>query len=152
MPVINPDNIQFLNRHSRRRTMFTRKESRSVGNVPSGKLAKALGLASYGLGISQITQPGGVNRFIGVPDYNPNHALQRLLGVRELMSGTGILFGKNTRGWMWSRVAGDAMDTAILGSMFASGLGMRKRLVPAIAAVVALMVLDAKVALRTPPK
>jgi hypothetical protein len=65
------------------------------------------------------------------------------------MSGTGILFGQNTRGWMWSRVAGDAMDTAILGSVFASGLGVRKRLIPSIAAVIALMVLDTKVALRT---
>jgi hypothetical protein len=128
--------------------MFTRKKSQSVGNVSTGALVKALGIASYVLGISQITHPGGVNRLIGVPDYNPNHALQRILGAREIMSGTGILFGKNTRGWMWSRVAGDAMDTAILGSMFVSGLGMRKRLVPSIAAVVALMVLDAKVALR----
>jgi hypothetical protein len=129
--------------------MFTRKEPRSVGNVPTRVLVRALGLASYGLGVTQITQPGGVNRFIGVPDYNPNHTLQRLLGAREIMSGTGILFGQNTRGWMWSRVAGDAMDTAILGSMFASGLGMRKRLIPSIAAVIALMALDTKVALRT---
>lgn len=132
--------------------MFTRKESQSLGNASPGTLRTALGLVSYGLGIAQITNPGGVNRFIGVPDYNPNHTLQRLLGARELMSGSGIFFGGNRRRWMWSRVAGDVMDAAILGSVFLSGLGMRKRLVPALAAVAGLTVLDAKVALQSPGK
>lgn len=129
--------------------MFRRKEMISPESRSARKRAKALGIASYGLGIMQITRPGSMNRFIGVPDYNPNHTLQRILGAREIMSGTGILFGENTSGWMWSRVAGDVMDAGIIGGVLASGLGMPKRLVPALVAVAGLMVLDAKVAMRT---
>ncbi len=129
--------------------MFRRKEIVSLESRSARRCAKELGLASYGLGIMQITRPGSMNRFIGVPDYNPNHTLQRILGAREIMSGTGILFGENTSAWMWSRVAGDVMDAGIVGGVLASGLGMPKRLVPALVAVAGLMVLDAKVAMRT---
>lgn len=132
--------------------MFRRKATLPPGYDTARKRAKALGLASYGLGIVQLTRPGSVNRFIGVPDYNPNHTLQRLLGAREIMSGTGILFGENTSGWMWSRVAGDVMDAGIMGGVLASGLGMPKRLIPALAAVAGLIVLDTKVAMRTGDK
>jgi hypothetical protein len=125
--------------------MFSRKPSETESAMND---AKMLGLFSYGLGIAQVMKPGAVNRFIGVPDHNPNHALQRLLGVREIVSGTGILFGNNTSAWMWSRVAGDAMDTMILSGTLAGKLGTRKRLIPAIAAVVGLAVLDASVAIR----
>lgn len=124
--------------------MFGRTRSTSTETLRTG-----LGLASLGLGLTQLMNPGGVNQFLGIPDYNPNHSIQRLLGARELVSGTGILFGGNKRAWMWSRVAGDAMDLSILGSMLITGLGVPKRLAPAMVAVGALMILDAGVALRT---
>jgi hypothetical protein len=125
--------------------MFSRKPSETESAMGD---ARMLGLFSYGLGIAQVVKPGAVNRFIGVPDHNPNHALQRLLGVREIVSGTGILFGNNTSVWMWSRVAGDAMDMMILTGTLSAGLGTRKRLIPAIAAVVGIAALDASVAIR----
>jgi hypothetical protein len=125
--------------------MFSRKPSEPESAMGD---ARMLGLFSYGLGIAQVVKPGAVNRFIGVPDHNPNHALQRLLGVREIVSGTGILFGNNTNVWMWSRVAGDAMDMMILTGTLSAGLGTRKRLIPAIAAVVGIAALDASVAIR----
>lgn len=129
--------------------MFGRKESLSPESRSARQRAKALGLMSYGLGIVQLTRPGSVNRFIGVPDHNPNHAMQRLIGAREIMSGTGILFGENKSGWMWSRVAGDIMDASVVGGVLASGLGTRKRLIPAIIVLAGLMALDARVAMRT---
>lgn len=126
--------------------MFWRKKKETESAMGEAKL---LGLFSYGLGISQILKPGAVNRFMGVSDHNPNHALQRILGAREIMSGTGILFGNNTSGWMWSRVAGDVMDITILSGTAVAGLGIRKRLIPTIVALTALAAYDAKVALKT---
>lgn len=126
--------------------MFLRKEKETEPAIDEARL---LGLFSYGLGIWQILRPGAVNRFMGVPDHNPNHAVQRILGMREITSGTGILFGNNTSGWMWSRVAGDVMDIAIVGGTLAGRLGTRKRLIPTLAGLGALLVYDAKVAIQT---
>src|SRR6185437_5931086 len=39
----------------------------------------------------------------------------RALGVRELVSGAAILSQPQQPAWLWSRVAGDAMDLALLG-------------------------------------
>ena len=38
----------------------------------------------------------------------------RGLGVREITSGVGILSNERTAEWLWSRVAGDVMDLALL--------------------------------------
>lgn len=115
---------------------------------PTPVSATALGLFSYGLGLTQLLRPGSVNRLVGVPDIGINHTLQQGIGIREVISGTGILFGDNTRGWMWSRVAGDIMDITILAGTLGTPVGIRTRLVPAIIAVGALAVLDANVALK----
>ncbi len=64
------------------------------------RTATKLGLFSYGLGITQLLRPGSVNRLAGVPDVGLNHTMQRIIGVREIVSGTGILFGDTTSGWM----------------------------------------------------
>lgn len=111
--------------------------------------ATTLGLFSYGLGITQLLRPGSVNRLVGVPDFGLNHTLQQIIGVREIVSGSGILFGDNTSGWMWSRVAGDIMDLTILAGTLGTPVGIRKKLVPAILAIGALTVLDAKVAMAS---
>lgn len=108
-----------------------------------------LGLSSYGLGITQLLRPGSVNRLAGVPDFGLNHTMQQIIGVHEIVSGTGILFGHNTSGWMWSRVAGDIMDLTILAGTLGTPVGIRKRLVPAILVIGALTVPDAKVAMET---
>ena len=110
--------------------------------------ATKLGLFSYGLGITQLLRPGSVNRFAGVPDFGLNHTMQQIIGVREIVSGTGILFGNNTSGWMWSRVAGDLMDLTILAGTLGTPIGIKKKLVPAILAISALTILDAKIALE----
>lgn len=119
------------------------------GTEPAIGTATKLGLFSYGLGITQLLRPGSVNRFVGVPDFGLNHTMQQIIGVREIVSGSGILCGDNTSGWMWSRVAGDIMDLTILAGTLGTPVGIRKRLVPAILAVGALTVLEARVALES---
>jgi hypothetical protein len=114
--------------------------------TPGGQ-ARMMGLFSYALGTAQILRPGSVNRLMGVPDHNPNHAMTRLIGIREIVTGTGVLFGKNTSGWMWGRVAGDIMDISNVAGQLAGRLGTREKLVPTLVVLSAIAVLDAKIAL-----
>jgi uncharacterized membrane protein len=85
--------------------------SRDVSSRNDG-LVKALGWFSVGLGIAQLMAPRAVSRMTGVGD---KPQLVRALGLREIASGIGILSQRNPSGWLWSRVAGDAMDLALLG-------------------------------------
>lgn len=125
--------------------LFSRNRKGTKAGIST---ATKLGLFSYGLGITQLLRPGSVNRLAGVPDFGLNHTMQQIIGVREIISGTGIIFGDNTSGWMWSRVAGDIMDLTILAGTLGTPVGIRKRLVPAILVIGALTVLDAKVAME----
>jgi len=124
--------------------LFKKKDT---GSAEGG--ATTMGLFSYALGTWQILRPGAVNRVMGVPDHNPNHVVQRLLGVREIVTGTGVLFGDNTSGWMWGRVAGDVMDITIVGGQLAGRLGTRSRLIGTLVFLTGVLVYDAKVALET---
>jgi hypothetical protein len=110
--------------------------------------AALMGIFSYALGIWQILRPGAVNRVMGVPDHNPNHVVQRLLGVREIATGTGVLFGDATGKWMWGRVAGDLMDIGIVGGQLAAKLGTRHRLIGTLVFLTAVLIYDAKTAMR----
>src|SRR4051812_8206463 len=77
-------------------------------------LAKGLGWFSIGLGLIELAAPGAVARMIGLRKSRP--ALMRALGLRECSSGMGILTQKKSAGWLWSRVAGDVMDIAMLAA------------------------------------
>lgn len=102
-------------------------------------LARALGWFSIGLGLAQITAPKQLSTLVGVQD---NPLLFRLLGVRELASGLGILTQDQRGPGLWSRVAGDAMDLALLGLALGSEESDRKRVGIAAAAVAAVTALD----------
>jgi uncharacterized membrane protein len=107
------------------------------------RLARALGWFSVGLGAAQILAPQRVARLVGVDDSRENQALMRGLGVRETASGVGLLTRPKPAGFMWARVAGDAMDMAMLGSAYRKRQnGDRRRVATAIAAVAAVTVPD----------
>ena len=40
----------------------------------------------------------------------------RAFGLREILSGVGILMARDPEPWIWSRVVGDAMDLAALSA------------------------------------
>lgn len=125
--------------------MLFRKKKETESTLDDAAL---MGIFSYALGTWQILRPGAVNRFMGVPDHNPNHVVQRLIGFREIATGTGIFFGDNTKGWMWGRVAGDVMDISIMAGHIAGKLGTRHRLMGTIVFLTAVLIYDAKIALR----
>jgi uncharacterized membrane protein len=72
----------------------------------------------------------------------------RAIGVRELTAGAGILARDRPAGWMWSRVAGDLMDLALLGSALGDDGNERDRTAAATAAVLGVAALDAICATR----
>jgi hypothetical protein len=78
-------------------------------------LATGLGWFSIGLGVAQLAMPDRVNRLIGVHPTEANRDLQRLIGAREIAAGVGLLATDQRPGFLWARVAGDAMDLALLG-------------------------------------
>jgi uncharacterized membrane protein len=106
------------------------------------KLAKGLGWFSIGLGLAEVIAPGGVARLIGVENRPGTRTLLRAYGIREMAAGVGILSLSQPTGWVWSRVAGDMLDLASLGSAMASGGTNRKRLTTATIAVAGVTALD----------
>jgi len=88
------------------------------------QLVKALGWFSVGLGIAQLLAPRAVSRTVGVNDHP---MLMRACGLREVSTGVGILSQKKSSGWLWSRVAGDAMDLALLATAIASPRNQRQQ-------------------------
>jgi len=68
--------------------------------------------------------------------------LMRAIGVREIAAGVGILSQRQSTPWLWTRVAGDAMDLTMLGIAVADPGKRRKRLAAATAAVAGVAALD----------
>jgi len=112
---------------------------RANGAERAAQLAKALGWFSIGLGVAQVLAPRGVSRAIGVQQHP---GVLRAIGAREIVNGIGILRRRRQAGWMWTRVAGDAMDLALLGMAARSAHNRQRRLGLATAAVAGVAVLD----------
>jgi uncharacterized membrane protein len=103
------------------------------------QLAKALGWFGIGLGLAQLLAPRRVSRAIGVEE---RPGVMRAVGVREIASGAGILSQPRPANWLWARVAGDAMDLALLGNAARSPYNRRRRIGVAVAAVAGVAALD----------
>lgn len=133
------------------------REAREGNSDPSrvreDQLASGLGWFSIGLGLAEVLAPGPMARLIGVSDSNKTRQLLRAYGVREITAGLGLLTRPRPAGWMWSRVAGDALDLATLVSSMSEGHGDRARTAAATAAVVGVTILDVigGMKLSTPP-
>ena len=120
----------------KRSAIYRRRHSHEDHNHT---LAKGLGWFSIGLGLAEILMPNRLSRAVGIRQ--EHRMLMRLLGIREIASGVGILSERRPAGWMWSRVAGDAMDLALLGSAM-RGNPKKQRLIAAVAAVAGVTMAD----------
>jgi uncharacterized membrane protein len=101
-----------------------------------------LGWFSLGLGLAQVAAPGSVARLIGVTDDDSNRQVMRMVGLREIASGLGILSQPRPAGWLWARVGGDVMDLALLSRALSSDYAQPERVTKAMAAVAGVTVLD----------
>lgn len=111
-----------------------------LGEVDQRQLARALGWFSVGLGVVQVLAPRSLGRFIGAGE---NHAtLMRLCGMREIASGVGLLSERAPASSAISRVAGDAIDLALLGAALRSPDAQPTRLLGAATAVMGVMAVD----------
>ena len=106
------------------------------------RLARFLGWASIALGTSPLVASRMVTRTIGVRGVHNSTMIIRLVGARELASAAGIFTQPQPLPWVWARVAGDAMDLALLGGALLSPNVRRNRVALAIAAVVGITILD----------
>jgi hypothetical protein len=103
------------------------------------QLARNLAFFSLGLGAAELFAPRQVARLIGIDE---EHAKTlQMLGLREIASGLGIMQGKPAY-FLWSRVAGDIMDLALLGAAMKSERSDQRRLEGTIFAVAAVTVAD----------
>jgi uncharacterized membrane protein len=79
------------------------------------ELARFLGWFSVALGTAQVTAPKTMCKAIGAEEDGPAPIVMRLMGLRELAQGLGILARPRPTMWLWSRVGGDALDLSLLG-------------------------------------
>ena len=116
------------------------EEDRGTGGE---SLADFLGFFSLGLGLSQVLMPGILARIVGIDHEDErNRLVMRLMGAREISHGLAVLSNQQPAKAMWSRVAGDALDLALLGKALANPDNNRGRTMFAIANVLAVTALD----------
>jgi len=117
-----------------------------VRATDKGSLTRFLGWFSVGLGTAQLTAPRLLCRVVGADPEGTSPRLMRLMGARELAQGAGILARPRPTAWVWSRVAGDALDLGLLG--LTAARNGRARTAFAVANVLAVAVPDVTESLR----
>jgi uncharacterized membrane protein len=120
----------------------SRQASYSRSRLPTRSgtgIARGLGWLSLGLGAAALLAPRSVGRAIGLGE---STGLLRLIGVRELIAGAGLLTQKEPAPWLWSRVAGDIMDLAALTPGLRSDRESRSRATGAFAVVAGITAID----------
>ncbi|MEO3747749.1 SRPBCC family protein [Plantactinospora sp. B5E13] len=118
---------------------------------PRHLVSRALGVLSLGLGVAGIGAAGRAGRLIGVDDSTTARTtVLPGVGARELLCAAGLLAGRRPTGWLWARVAGDAMDLAALAmARQRSGGERRQRIDVTLAVVAGVTALDLTAAVRT---
>jgi uncharacterized membrane protein len=107
---------------------------RQSGTSGTEYFAKSLGWFSIALGAAEVFAPRALAKFIGIKE---QPILLPALGLREITSGVGILTQRQPAGWLWSRVAGDALDLGLLATAYMSDACEDEDAIEAAAAAVA---------------
>lgn len=106
------------------------------------KLSKFLGWLSLGLGAAAILAPVATARLMGVPRSKKTLKALRAVGTRELGVGAGLLTQRWPAAFSWMRVAGDAVDLALLTAVAQSRRARRDRVASSMAVVSGILALD----------
>jgi hypothetical protein len=102
-------------------------------------LARGLGWFSIGLGLAEMLAPRMLTEQMGMQG---KEGLLRFYGAREVAAGIGILMSDNPGPWLWGRVAGDALDLAILATGLDKQNPRKANVAVALAAVAGVTALD----------
>ena len=108
------------------------------------QVARALGVTGMGIGLAELAAPGWISEQLGIDERD---TLLRAMGAREILAGVGILAEQRPTAGLWARVAGDALDLALLG-VAASKSTRKKNVIAAIGMVAAISGLDLLYALK----
>ena len=108
------------------------------GNEGKG-LGQMLGALSIGLGVLDLLAARRIARFLGI---RGSEGLIRACGLREVVTGLGLIGSRNRTPWILSRVGGDVMDVAGLSAGLRKGNKQKRNIGIALAAVGALTALD----------
>jgi uncharacterized membrane protein len=113
-------------------------------------LPSILGWGSLGLGVPETAAPGRFAESIGIKADAETRTWTLLVGLREFVHAGAILALERPRPVraLWSRVAGDAMDLALLGAAWRSKRENSMRLAAATGAVVGIGVADVLASIR----
>jgi uncharacterized membrane protein len=110
-------------------------------------MRRGLAFASLGLGATCLLAPGRLATSVGLRDETRARRTLRLIGLREVTSGIGLLSGRWPTRWMWGRVAGDMMGLTLLGRAITTptqrgSARNRPRAAGAMAALAAITAVD----------
>lgn len=118
------------------------------GDRTNTVLGRGLGVFSIGLGLAELASPSAVARLIGVDNCGVVSPTLRAFGMREILTGLGLLAKPQAAMGPWARVFGDMLDIAFLGWAMSSKSLNKKRTFGAIAAVAGVAVIDAYAGVR----
>ena len=107
-------------------------------------LARGLGLLSIGLGLIDTFGRRSVARKTGLP----NEPLIALYGLREIVSGIGLVVARDPMPWVWARVGGDALDLGTLATGVSPRNPERQGALVGLLMVAALTAVDVALAAR----
>ncbi len=102
------------------------------------RTARVLGWFSIGLGMSELLFARRYTRLLGLEG---TEWVVKVSGMREISEGVLTLSASKSAG-LWSRVAGDALDIAMLGAAARSPRANRRSLGAAFAFVLGVTVVD----------
>ena len=92
-----------------------RQESNSNGSSFVDRFgSKMLGITSLGLGLTELTAPQQIERWLGIGQGKYSNLL-RVLGLRELLHALDLLFHSDPTPGVRARVIGDLLDGALFG-------------------------------------
>jgi len=114
-------------------------------SAESPTLAKVLAAASLGLGATELLAPTVVSHVSGVAPTRGVRNVIRALGVRELAHGFALSASPKSA---WTRVAGDALDIALLAAGHRTHSTSEKRGLVAAGLLTGIAGLDAIAARR----
>jgi hypothetical protein len=103
------------------------------------RLARGLGWFSLALGTAEVLSPKKMARAFGMPRRDRVFAAY---GLREIVTGLGILAARDPKPWISARIAGDALDVATLAPALERRNRRRGTVGWALAAVAGVSALD----------
>lgn len=112
----------------------------------SPTLSMNIGMTAVGLGLWGLFFPKHVARTLGVDA--PPAVVQAAFGLRELWTGVTLAADPTKASMLWTRVAGDAFDIALLRSLDNRSNPQRGAARAALGFVLAVTALDVVTAIR----